>query len=70
MAITLRWISLGHGYEITSPDVHDAYTAVMQVAVGARIEEHCMRAQIEELIAGPEPNKQFMRTALAHKLLT
>ena len=66
----LRWISLGHGYEITSPDVHDAYTAVMQVAVGARIEEHCMRAQIEELIAGPEPNKQFMRTALAHKLLT
>ena len=66
----LRWISLGHGYEITSLDVLDAYTALMQAAAGARIEEHRMRTQIEELIAGPEPNKQFMRTALAHKLLT
>ena len=66
----LRWISLGHGYEITSLDVLDAYTAVMQVAAGAGMDEHRIRAQIQELIASPEPNKQFMRTALANTLLT
>ena len=66
----LRWNSLGHGYEITSLDVLDAYAALMQAAAGVGMVEHRTRAQIEELIAGPEPNKQFMRTALAHKLLT
>ena len=66
----LRWISLGHGYEITSLDVLDAYTAVIQAAAGAGMDEHRVRAQIQELIASPEPNKQFMRTALANTLLT
>ena len=66
----LRWISLGHGYEITSLDVLDAYTAVIQAATGAGMDEHRVRAQIQELIASPEPNKQFMRTALANTLLT
>lgn len=31
----LRWISLGHGYEITGTDVLDAYSAVTQAAVNA-----------------------------------
>ena len=64
----LRWISLGHGYEITSLEVLDAYTAVLQAACGAGMDEHVIRAQIYDLIAGPEPNKQFMRTVLVHHL--
>ena len=64
----LRWISLGHGYEITSLDVLDAYTAVMKAASGAGMDEHGIRAQINDLVSGPEPNRQFMRTILAHHL--
>lgn len=66
----LRWISLGHGYEITSLEVLDAYTAVMQAVSGAGVDEHRIRAQIEDLISGSAPNNQFMKTVLAHKLST
>ena len=66
----LRWISLGHGYEITSLDVLDAYTAVMQVAAGAGMDEPRVRAQIQNLTSGCAPNNQFMKAMLAYKLLT
>ena len=66
----LRWISLGHGYEITSLDVLDAYTAVIQVAAGAGMDEPRVRAQIQNLTSGCAPNNQFMKAMLAYKLLT
>lgn len=63
----LRWISLGHGYEITGLDVLDAYTTVMQAAGGAE-EESQIKAHIGEMISGHQANNQFMRMILAHHL--
>lgn len=64
----MRWISLGHGYEITGMDVLNAYTAVMQAAHEARVDEHRIKAQIREMISGPQPGNQFVKTILAHQL--
>lgn len=66
----LRWISLGHGYEITGSDVLDAYSAVVQAARGAGVEEQQIKAQVRELITGPQANNQFVKTILAHHLST
>jgi hypothetical protein len=64
----LRWISLGHGYEITGKDVLDAYHAVMEAASGAGMDEHHVQEQIHEMVSGPEPGNQFVKTILAHRL--
>ncbi|HRQ06106.1 MAG TPA: hypothetical protein PK580_09110, partial [Nitrosomonas halophila] len=44
----LRWISLGHGYEITGADVLDAYSAVRQAAAGAGIPVQHINEQIRD----------------------
>jgi len=64
----LRWISLGHGYEITGKDVLDAYAAVMQAAPGAGMDEHRIKEQIREMISGSQPGNQFVKTILARQL--
>lgn len=64
----LHWISLGHGYEITSRDVLDAYSAVMQAARSAGVDEQQIKAQVRELIGGPQANNPFMKAILAHHL--
>lgn len=64
----MRWISLGHGYEITGKDVLDAYAAVMQAAPGAGMDEHCIKEQIREMISGSQPGNQFVKTILARQL--
>lgn len=64
----LRWISRGHGYEITSMDVLGAYTAVIQAAPGAGVDEHRIKEQIREMTSGPQPGNQFVKKILAHQL--
>ena len=64
----LRWISHGYGYEITGMDVLDAYTAVMQAASGAGVDEHRIKEQIREMISGSQPGNQFVKKILAHHL--
>lgn len=49
----LRWISLGHGYEITGGDVVDAYAAVMHAAVKAGIATDGIKAQVKAMCAAP-----------------
>ncbi len=43
---SLRYLMKGYGYDITSVDVVDAYSAVMQAAAAAGIEEAAMKADI------------------------
>lgn len=64
----LRWISLGHGYEITGGDVLDAYSAVMQAAPGAGVATQRINEQIREMAAGAQPGNSLMRTILARHL--
>ncbi len=65
---SLRWISLGHGYDITGVDVLDAYSAVMHAASTAGVNARQMKAQIRALLAATLTGNQFMNTVLAHHL--
>ena len=64
----LRWISLGHGYEITGSDVLDAYTAVMQAATRAGMDAQTIKAQMREMTTGQQPGNPLMASILADQL--
>lgn len=64
----LHWISRGHGYEITGGDVLDAYSAVIQAAVGAGVPVQRVNEQIRAIIAGAQPGNSLMSTILARHL--
>ncbi len=64
----LRWISLGHGYDITGLDVLDAYSAVMHAASKAGADARQVKAQIRNLLSSAPVGNQFMKTVLAHQL--
>ena len=65
---SLRWISLGHGYDITGLDVLDAHSAVMLAAAKAGLDEHQVKAQIRELMSSAPTGQQFLKTVLAHAM--
>ena len=67
---SLRWISLGHGYDITGADVIDAYSAVMQAASKAGVDAHQIKTQIGDLLASTPTGNQLMKAVLAHHLTT
>jgi hypothetical protein len=64
----LRWISLGHGYDITGADVLDAYSAVTQAAVNAAVPTQQVNDQIGDMIASTQPGNSLMKTILARHL--
>lgn len=64
----LRWISLGYGYEVSSTDVLDAYSAVMRaVTHQPDCDEQEIKTKIQALIAGSSSNS-FLKSTLAHHL--
>lgn len=67
---SLRWISLGHGYDITGADVLDAYSAVMQAASKAGVDAHQIKTRIRDLLASTPTGNQLMKAVLAHHLTT
>ncbi len=64
----LRWISLGHGYEITAQDILDAHSATLQAAENSAVGEHAVREQIRALVDGCKSQGHFLRTVLANRL--
>ena len=64
----LRWISLGHGYDITGADVLDAYSALTQAAVNAGVPVQRINEQIRDMIASTQPGNSMMKTILARHL--
>lgn len=64
----LHWIADGHGYDVTSADVVDAYQAVLQAARCAGVEDQQVQAQVAALIAQRPGNAAFMVGALARLL--
>ncbi|HAZ61291.1 MAG TPA: hypothetical protein DCY89_06955 [Gammaproteobacteria bacterium] len=67
---SLRWISLGHGFEITGTDVLDAYSAVMKAASAASVDAQQIKTRIRELLTSTPTGNQLMKTVLAHHLAT
>lgn len=64
----LRWISLGHGYEITAGDVLEAYTAVITAAYSADISIQHAKEDIRDMVSGSQPNNKFVLAVLEHHL--
>lgn len=64
----LRWISLGHGYEITGADVLDAYSVVTQAAGNAGVPAQQINEQIRDMLASTQPGNSLMKTILARHL--
>lgn len=65
----LRWIARGHGYEITSVDVLQAYDALTQAASHAGIDTPELVMQLQQLLAEPAPYADFLRKLLDRRLL-
>lgn len=65
---SLRWISLGHGFEIIGTDVLDAYAAVMKAASTASVDAQQIKTRIRELLTSTPTGSQLMKTVLAHHL--
>jgi hypothetical protein len=61
---SLRWISLGHGYEITGADVLDAYSAVRRAATSAGMDAQQIQSRIRDLMASTPTGNHFMKTVL------
>jgi len=64
----LHWIAQGHGYEITSADVLDAYTSLMQAAHSAGIDVKGINDQIREMASGSQPGSRLLRANLDRHL--
>jgi hypothetical protein len=58
----LRWIALGHGYEITAHNVHSAYTFTMNAAARAGRADEIRLLIVKYVSEGPR--RDFMMTAL------
>ena len=65
---SLRWISLGHGYDITGLDVLDAYSAVMHATSTAGADAQKVKARIRDMLALAPAGSQLMKTVLAQHL--
>jgi hypothetical protein len=64
----LHWISQGHGYDITGTDVLDAYTALMQAARGAGMDENGIAEQIRTITSGSLAGSRFLKSILDRHL--
>ncbi len=63
----LHWLVEGYGYEITSADVHDAYSHAMAAAENAgRAEE--TKQRIRELVSKETFGNRFVTKVLGHQL--
>lgn len=66
---SLRWITHGHGFDITSIDILDACSAVLLAATNAGLDAQQVKAQIIELLSSTPTGKQFLKTVMAHQLM-
>lgn len=64
----LRYLIKGYGYDITSVDVVDAYSAVMQAAAAAHINVATMKEDIRSLISGTPHGSDFVQKILERHL--
>lgn len=59
----LHWMSMGHGYELTGFDVHEAHRLAIEAAGNARQSAQA-QAAIEQVLAADRPMSTWMRRSL------
>ena len=59
----LHWMSLGHGYELTGLDAHEAHRLALDAAGNAQQTEHA-QATIEQVLAPDRPMSAWLRRSL------
>ncbi len=64
----LRWISRGHGYEITAGEVQEAFDALIAATHATGGDVQRAKTQVQDLITG-SPAQRFMLAALQRSLL-
>ena len=63
----LRWISRGHGYEITSGEVEDTFDALIAATLSSGGDTQRVKTQVQDLITG-SPAQKFVQSALQRSL--
>ena len=66
--LALEYIARGYGYDITSADVLDAYSAVIQAADAGGVEQATVHAAIRHLLATQTHGSEFVGKILVHRL--
>ena len=61
--VSLHWMSMGHGYELTGLDVQEAYRMANEAAAAAQQTQQ-VRESIEQLLAPERPMAVWMRRSL------
>ena len=61
-------MAAGHGYEITSDDVMDAWLATSQAARQAGLNDQTIKMQVKTLITYDNTHAKFMRDVLMSQL--
>ena len=65
----LHWMSMGHGYELTGLDAHEAHRLVMEAArTAGQIDQ--AEATIEQVLAADRPMSAWMRRSLGIPTVT
>lgn len=59
----LHWMSMGHGYELTGLDVHEAHRLAIEAAAEAQQTEQA-QAVIDQLLAPDRPTSAWLRRSL------
>ena len=59
----LHWMSMGHGYELTGLDVHEAHTLALEAARTAQQIDQA-QATIEQVLALERPMSAWMRRSI------
>ena len=59
----LHWMSMGHGYELTGFDAHEAYRLAIEAAANAEQGAQA-QAAIEQVLATDRPISAWLRRAL------
>jgi hypothetical protein len=65
---SLHWISRGHGFDLNSEDVLEAYDAVMQAAKSAKTDVGQIKAKIQPMLSSTTLGNPLMKSALARHL--
>ena len=64
----LHWIAHGHGYDITSKDVLDAYDPLMEAAPASSMGVAQARQRVRALVSDSIPFSTFLQTVLESRL--
>ena len=64
----LRWISAGHGYDITDTEIHEAYQVVLLASSSTGADDQHIRNKVRQQLDIYPASRQYMYKVLARDL--